>query len=165
MSQTGSRFFRNSFISYVHYRENGKITPIRVDGTGVGQYDASTGSIEAEDYFKASGITKIETREGGFIVADVEDGDFLTFPNIKGLGKKSSIEFRVSALQRTAIEIHQGSPGGDIIASYKLKKSGAQTSSAAYTFDFPPQKGTTSLSFVFRGRKDKLLNFDSFSFH
>ncbi|HEC43331.1 MAG TPA: carbohydrate-binding protein [Bacteroides sp.] len=165
MSQTGTRFFRNSFISYVHYRENGEIAPIRVDGTGVGQYDASTGSIEAEDYFKASKISKVETREGGFMVADIGDGDFLTYPNIQGLEEKSRIEFRILAPQGAAIVIHQGSPGGDIIASYKLKKSRAQTGSVTYTFDFPPQEGKTSLSFVFRGKKDKLLKFDSFSFH
>lgn len=64
MSQTGNRFFRSSFISYVHYKENGEIAPIRVDGTGVGQYDANNGSIEAEDYFKASQIYKMENREG-----------------------------------------------------------------------------------------------------
>jgi len=51
ISQTDNRFFRSIFISYVHYKENGEMAPIRVDGIGVGQYDASNGSIEAEDYY------------------------------------------------------------------------------------------------------------------
>lgn len=54
MSQTGTRYFRSSFISYVHYKENGEIAPIRVDGTGVGRYDADKGIIEAEDFFASS---------------------------------------------------------------------------------------------------------------
>jgi hypothetical protein len=165
MSQTGNRFFRSAFISYVHYKENGEIAPIRVDGIGVGQYDANNGRIEAEDYFAASEISKVENTEGGFMVGDISDGDYLTFPNIHGLEGKSRIAFRVSEPQGATIEIHKDSPAGEIIASYKLKKREAKNSPVLYTFDFPPLDATISLNFVFRGKKDQLMNFDSFSFH
>lgn len=36
ISQTDNRFFRDSFISYVHYRANGEMAPIRVDRVGSG---------------------------------------------------------------------------------------------------------------------------------
>jgi len=164
MSQTGTRYFRSAFMSYVHYKENGEIAPIRVDGTGVGQYDANKGNIEAEDYFAASKIQKIEKRGGGFHVSGIDPGDFLTFPNIHDLEGKDEISFYASALQKVSIEIHRDSPEGEVLASYKLRKHKGKSVSEVYTFDFPPLEGRTSLCFVFRGKRDQLLNFDSFSF-
>ncbi len=60
ISQTGNRYFRDTFISYVHYKENGEMATIRVDGIGVGNYNANQPKIEAEDYFKAVGFNKKE---------------------------------------------------------------------------------------------------------
>ncbi len=165
MSQTGTRFFRSAFISYLHYKENGEMAPIRVDGTGVGQYDATKGNIEAEDYFAASQIQKTENRAGGFRVSDIDPGDFLTYPNIHGLEQKSNLVMKATVLQDVTVEIHHDSPEGKILASYHLKRDMPQNSSDVYSFDFPPQEGAANLCFVFRGRKDKLLAFDSFSFN
>ena len=54
-SQPGrTRFFRDAVMGYVHYRDNGDIAPVRIDEVGVGQYDASRGEIEAEDFFAAA---------------------------------------------------------------------------------------------------------------
>jgi len=164
MSQTGNRFFRSAFISYVHYKENGEIAPIRVDGTGVGQYDANNGSIEAEDYFKASQINITENKEGGFRVTGIDHDDFLTFPNIYGLEQKSKIEFKATGLQDVTVEVHYDSPDGEILASYRLKKQKDKNRPGSYEFDFPAQEGAVSLCFVFKGKKKNLLVLDSFSF-
>jgi hypothetical protein len=164
MSQTGNRFFRSAFISYVHYKENGEIAPVRVDGIGVGQYDANNGSIEAEDYFKASRISKIEDKEGGFKVANIDNGDFLTFPNINGLEQKSKIVLRATVFNDMTVEVRKDSPEGEILASCKLNKQKGKNSSDEYEFDFPTQEGAASLCFVFKEKKKNLLIFDSFSF-
>jgi len=163
MSQTGTRYFRSAFISYVHYKENGEIAPIRVDGTGVGQYDANRGSIEAEDYFAASHIQKTENSAGGFQVSDIDNGDYLTFPNIHGLEDKRKIAFKATALRKVTVEIRRDSPEGEILATYKLRKQKEKSDSGLYTFDFPPQAGAASLCLVFRGRRDEMLVFDSFT--
>ncbi len=160
ISQTGNRYFRDSFISYVHYKENGEIALIGVDGTGVGQYDANNGSIEAEDYFAASGISKTENVDGGFFAAGIDDGDFLTFPNIYGLDRKTRIEFKAADLKGVTIEIHDESPEGEILVSYELDNE----ASGIFGFDFPPQHGVKDLCLVFRGEEEDLLLFDSFSF-
>jgi len=164
MSQTGSRYFRSSFISYVHYKENGEIAPIRVDGIGIGQYDASKGSIEAEDYFAASQVDKMENKRGGFSVGNIDHGDFLIFPKIHGLEQKSKIALKVTALQDVDVEIHFDSPEGEILASYKLKKQKG-SASVLYEFDFPAQKGDKNLCLVLKGKTKNLLTIDSFSFH
>jgi arabinoxylan arabinofuranohydrolase len=163
MSQTGTRYFRSAFASYVHYRENGEIAPIRVDGTGIGQYDATKGSIEAEDYFAASQIQKTERRGGGFHVSGIDDGDFLTFPNIHGLEGKSEIALKATVHEKTRVEIHRDSPEGEILASYNLRRGKDHKGSDIYTFDFPPQEGQTNLCFVFRGKRSQMLVFDSFT--
>nr|WP_298894731.1 family 43 glycosylhydrolase [uncultured Altererythrobacter sp.] len=93
ISQSGNRYFRDTFISYVHYREDGSIAPIRVDLTGVGEYQASSGAIEAEEFFANSGFSKRErsNASNGFdVVLEGAIGE-LEFPNIHGLGGKDTI--------------------------------------------------------------------------
>ncbi len=117
ISQTGNRYFRDAFISYVHYKDNGEMDLIRVDGIGVGQYDANNGAIEAEDYFKASGVQKIENTIGGFsIMAEGKNG-YVTYPNIQNLKGKSNIELEVLSSTNSEIEIREGSQNGKLLAT------------------------------------------------
>jgi hypothetical protein len=134
---------------------------IRVDGTGVGNYDANYGKIEAEDYFKASGTTKKMNTEGGFSMVEIDGGDFLVFPKVKGLEQKTKIELNLTNVKKSTIEIRDGSPKGKLIASYKLKNVKTNEN---YSFDFPLQQTARDLCFVFKGRKAGLLEFNSFIF-
>tara|TARA_R110002033_G_scaffold64323_1_gene115274 strand:+ start:17162 stop:18502 length:1341 start_codon:yes stop_codon:yes gene_type:complete len=115
ISQTGNRYFRDTFISYVHYRDNGEIEVIRVDGTGVGQYNADNGYIEAEDYYLAENVDKIENPIGGFSVQASNEGGFLVYPNIQNLKSKSSIEFEFVSNTKTEIELRENSKDGRLI--------------------------------------------------
>jgi N-acetylneuraminic acid mutarotase len=164
ISQTGNRYFRDSFISYVHYKENGEMALIRVDGIGVGEYDADKGIIEAENYYQASGIVKKENKNGGFCIAEINNNDYLIFNNIKGLEGKTKIVFNALAIKNVEIEIREGSPSGKKIATYSIAKSTEQHSSQ-YKFDFPELSGKQSLCFVFKGKGKDLLELDSYSFH
>jgi GH43 family beta-xylosidase len=159
MSRTGSRFFRDAFISYVHYRANGEIADVKVEGIGVGEYDAKRGPIEAENYFAASpGTEQRETAEGGFVVGAISDGDYLVYPNIHGLAGKTKIQFNVAGNKGCAIEIRDRSPEGILLQTGALPSNGA----TAYTFELPPLPDTTGLCFVFRGKPSDLVQFDSF---
>ena len=120
ISQTGNRYFRDSFISYVHYKENGELATIRVDGIGVGQYDANSGYIEAEDYFKADQIYKTENVMGGFSINPKKTNGFVTYPNIQNLNKKSTIEFEFLSKTDTEIEVREGSPNGKLLVTCNL---------------------------------------------
>jgi len=120
ISQTGNRYFRDSFISYVHYKENGEMATIRVDGIGVGQYDANSGYIEAEDYFKADQIYKTENVMGGFSINPKKTNGFVTYPNIQNLNKKSTIEFEFLSKTDTEIEVREGSPNGKLLVTCNL---------------------------------------------
>jgi hypothetical protein len=56
--------FRDSVAGYVHYRENGTIAPVVINGQGVGEYDLRTtwpepdGEIQAENYFRLIGAAE-----------------------------------------------------------------------------------------------------------
>nr|WP_319509484.1 family 43 glycosylhydrolase [uncultured Draconibacterium sp.] len=161
ISQTGNRYFRDTFISYVHYKKNGEMALIRVDGIGVGEYDANK-TIEAEDYFKASGLAKKEFETGGFVVDDISNNDYLTFQNIKGLNTKAKVEFNISFKKKGAIEIRKNSPNGTLLGSCEIAPGNAKTQKVSCRL--PSMSDTETLCFVFVGEGDSLFKFDSFLF-
>jgi hypothetical protein len=134
---------------------------IRVDGIGVGGYDANQ-TIQAEDYFKASGGKKIENGTGGFSIGEVNNGDFLVFNNISGLRDKNRMLINATAHGNSEIEIRKDSPEGELIKTFKFRDN-IKTNG---TFEIQELKfeDTKNLCFLFRGNGTKLLVFDSFSF-
>jgi hypothetical protein len=162
ISQTGNRYFRDTFISYVHYKENGEMALIRVDGIGVGEYDADKGIIEAEDYFQASdGIVNKENTGEGFIIGGIRDGDFLIFPKVKGLAGKSRLELKVMRSKTMAIELRIGGQKGKVLETYALSET---QSAKTLSFELPELNDIEDLCFVFRGQSDDLATIDSFLF-
>lgn len=115
ISQTGNRYFRDTFISYVHYKENGEMETIRVDGVGVANYDANH-KIEAEDYFKAEGLQKQATTNG-FAITTTANKSYLNYPNVKGLENKSKIVLNVLAKNggNFSVKILKNSLRGELI--------------------------------------------------
>ncbi len=164
ISQTGNRWFRDTFISYIHYKENGEMAPIRVDGIGVGQYDASGSGIEAEDYFKSSGTSKKEAAAGNFVLADIGNNDYVTYPNIKGLEQKKSISFKLNSTKKASIEIRRGSPQGELLGVCKVPAS-ASAHLEQVSVILPSLGRKEDLCLVFRGKGKQQIQFDSFSFN
>lgn len=163
ISQTGNRYFRDAFISYVHYKSNGEMALIRVDGIGVGVYDANQ-TIQAEDFFEASGIRKTERPNNEFIISDIENNDFLVFQNIKNLNQKRKIECKISANAAGSIEIRKDSPKGELIAKCELRKTKSSGTYENKTYNLPKMNDKQSLCFVFKGKGKQLFLFDSFLF-
>lgn len=163
ISQTGNRYFRDTFISYVHFKSNGEMALIRVDGIGVGEYDANL-PIQAEDYFEASNIKKSEIPKNGFAVSNIKNNDFLVFPNIKNLDQKRKIEFKLLANWDTDIEIRKDSPKGELIALCKLGATDHSGTFENKICNLPKMKDKQSLCFVFKGNGNQLLMLDSFLF-
>ncbi|MBD0724716.1 hypothetical protein B6A10_05950 [Flavobacterium sp. L1I52] len=126
MSQTGNRYFRDTFISYIHYKDNGEIAPIRVDGVGVANYLASSTSIEFEDYFKSDGFVKKEF-QNGFVVETIAKKSYLCFPNIKVDRDYTKLKLRLIAPMggRFLISIHQKQDNKQLIGKkqFELKPS------------------------------------------
>ncbi len=166
ISQTGNRYFRDTFISYVHYKDNGDIAPIRVDGIGVGEYDASQGKIEAEDYFTANNTIKQESPDGGFMVSTADGASAIGYHNVHGLKGKKHLTIRVStpiALD-SKIEVRKGSSTGPVIANLTIETDQPGVF-GDFTTDLPELKDTENLYFVMNPPDGQSMNMDYFLVH
>ncbi len=158
ISQTGNRYFRDTFISYLHYKENGEMALIRVDGIGVGEYDANN-MIEAEEYFQASRMLKTENSKGEFSVSGIQNGDFLIFNKVKNIENKTKIYLNANVLSNVKIELRRNSPSGKLIKKITLKKGTSNP-----IFEIGALENTENIVFVFKGKNGCLVDFDYFQF-
>jgi len=90
--------FRDTVVCYIHFREDGTMAPCKVDGTGVGMYDAQDW-IEAENYMKLAGPTGASRKvhlgsrgnrtDGGGVGdafgVEMVSGTAMDFPHIFGI--------------------------------------------------------------------------------
>ena len=163
ISQTGNRWFRDAFISYVHYKDNGDIATIRVDGVGVGQYDANNGDIEAEDYFKANNIHKKENVMGGFSIKPIKANSFVTYPNIQNLNKKSTVEFEFLSKTDTAIEVRESNPSGKLLATCKFNSNNTKAFKTK-SFNIEDLHNNQTICLVFKATSVENLKINRFRF-
>ncbi|WP_203258517.1 family 43 glycosylhydrolase [Hyunsoonleella ulvae] len=162
ISQTGNRYFRDSFISYVHYKANGDMATVRIDGVGVGNYNAN-GSIEAEDYFEAEGVVKKENTIGGFSVQPQKEFSYLIYPNIKGLKDKSNLELEVMATATLEVEVRDDNPQGNLLFTCEIPKNEIFTFQKR-TFKTKDLKDEQSLCFVFKDLDETSFKLNRFQF-
>lgn len=160
ISQTGNRYFRDTFISYLHYKANGEMALIRVDGVGVGEYDAHK-SIQAEDYFKASRTLKQEFGNGVFGISEVKNNDYLIFNNVKGLSDKTKLTIKSKCKSDVIIEVRNASPQGALFTSCTLTKN---QNMQLQSFDLPSMNDTENICFMFKVNGVATFKFDSFRF-
>lgn len=160
--------FRESYLSYLHYKEDGEMVTDTdfLDmhfATGVGQYDADWGKIEAEWYMKAEGVAKRESPNGGFEIQQMGKGAFLLYPNMKNIDNKSSITFHVASLKGGTIEVFSGSDEAQLIGKCKVPTTGSWTSYQDVKCDLKKASGE-DLVIKFKGKGDDILHLDYFKF-
>lgn len=163
ISQGGNRYFRDAFISYVHYKENGEMAPIRVDGVGVGQYDASQGKIEAEDYFNINGFKKIET-SNGFAIQTLKEQAWVAYPNVKNLAfaNQLNLDLIYTGPGIFLLDIRKDSPTGERIATQKIEKNSAGQQSV--TLMANNLNAQENIYINIKRKAGKAVAIDSFSF-
>ena len=161
-----TKFFRDSIIDYVHYKDNGEIAPLYINQTGVGQYDAGQPRIEAEDYFNAEGVTQKECPEGGFELRDIRDGSWAGYPNVMNLSTNAVISFRIAAVgpHDSTIEVHEDAVNGPLLGSVHVPGAGKGTSYETISTRLSNGGGKENIYLVFHGRTGELLKLDWFSF-
>ncbi len=165
ISQTGNRYFRDTFISYIHYKENGEIATIRVDGIGVANYNANQPKIEAEDYFKSKGFIKKEMNNG-FVVETTSNKSYLNFPNVKGGDQVSQLTLKVAAPDGGlfSIEIRKDKLDGQLVSKRVLKLNPNKNDFEDVVFDLKLLSDTENLYFLIDQNEHKKLKVDSFHF-
>ncbi len=158
-------FYRNSVISYVHYKDNGEIEPVYLTRLGVGRYDALV-PIEAENYFKSERVSKKECPEGGYEIRDIRNGSCLTYPKVMNLKANSSISFRVSCANQSGgtIEIRENDANGKLLGTCKISNTGGWNVYKNFICRLNNGSGQKDISLVFKGKGGELLRLNSFKF-
>ncbi len=166
ISQTGNRYFRDAFISYVHYKDNGEIAPIRIDGIGVGRYDATQSKIEAENYFSAVGVEKKQAEGHNFVISTTQKTSYLNFPNIQGAAKYTKIHLNYKNPENNDFEIilRRAAIDGTILASKKLVNPSPNSKIQTVIFDVPQMNDIENLYIIINTLNGKTIQLDAFSF-
>ncbi|MFD0861620.1 family 43 glycosylhydrolase [Sungkyunkwania multivorans] len=165
ISNTGNRYFRDTFISYVHYKDNGEIAPIRIDSVGVGQYKADAPKIEAEDYFRAEGLVKKEILNG-FAVRTTANKSYLMFPNVQGLQNFSKIILKVRAPQggRFSLEVRKDGLQGVLLGKSLLSLDVPMREFKEIAIRLAPMEEKEELFFLITKLGTNELEIESLSF-
>lgn len=158
-------FFRNSVISYIRYKENGEIDPIRLTDIGVGQYDANV-RIEATDFFQAVNARVAEQDGGRFQVTDLMNGSLLFYPKIRNLRQRPKLSISASAVHSNGvqIEIHRGDPAGVRLARLAVKPQPSDNGDSTHSVTLNGVHDADDLCLVFKGRPGELVHLNYLEF-
>nr|WP_298991089.1 family 43 glycosylhydrolase [uncultured Polaribacter sp.] len=164
ISQTGNRYFRDTFISYVHYKENGEMATIRVDGVGVANYKANQ-RIEAEDFFKAEGVKKQELNNG-FVIKTTDNKSYLNYTNVTDLENKSKLTLKVKADKgaKFSIKILKNSLNGELLGFKTFIAKNSIDKFSDITLNLKQLNQTENIYLTIEQLTNNQLQIDSFSF-
>ena len=171
---TGNQFkYRESLITYVHYRANGDIVYDRNfmdahSATGVGQYDAAWARIEAEWFMGLSdGPQKAEmpTGSGGFVITNLQNGNYLLFPNVMNLPTNAPLMLRAAsgATGGSTVEIRENNATGTLLGICPVPATGGWDQYQNWSCTLTNGGGTKNLCFVVKGGAGEVLRLDWFS--
>lgn len=177
----GNRSYRQVTMTYLHYKDNGDMvddinflqqSSVAKEGkyykTGVGNYDAAWEQIESEWFFKRAGaLVKKECPSGGFEIQNIQNDDYLNFPNIKNLAANSTISFRVSSAHAKGgiIEIRRDSETGPVLGKCKVPGTGSVSAYKTVSCKLKNSSELANLYLVFEGGKGELMRLDWFNFN
>jgi hypothetical protein len=158
-------FFRNSVLSYVRYKENGEIDPVRIDTTGVGQYDARLG-INATDFFKASRAAIHESATGVFEVCDLRNNSYLIYPKVRNLRERTRLSITGVCLHPggVQIDIRRDHPAGIRLSKLVAKPEGASGRECTYSTILKGIADSDDLCLTFDGGQGELIRLRHLSF-
>jgi len=164
-SQPGrGEHFRDSCISYVHYRDNGEIAPIRLDRIGVGQYDARQPRIEGEDYFDATGAEQRDSPAGGFEVRGLAEGSALYYPNITNVPVNARMTLLVASADGAGgeIEIRERDAKGMLLGKCRTTATGGWDHFKPVKCKLKNPAGKIDVCLVFKGSAKEFCRLDWF---
>lgn len=158
--------FRDSCLSYVHYRDNGDIAPISLNRIGVGQYDAAQSHIEAEDYFAAKNAEVKESPAGGFEVRGLKSGSCLSYPNVRNLPRHAVLSLHIASNHPAGatIEVRAGDAQARVLASYIIPCTGGWDKYQTVSCSLKNEGESESIFLVFQGASDELARLDWIAF-
>jgi len=163
-SNGANKFWRNTIIMYIHYRDNGEIEPVYINKIGVGQYDASAGRIEAENYYSATAAEKCQNKENGFEIKGLSKASSLVYANVMNLSQNCELTFRVSSENAgsSVIEVWGDGDNSQLLGTCKVPGTGGKYKTVKCRLKNKAEKHNIRLSF--KGTGSELLRLDWISF-
>lgn len=161
-----SEFYRDSVISYVHYRNNGEIETVDLNRLGVGRYDAREPHIEAANYFSGAGVTVRECLPSGYEVRDIQDGSSLVYSNLSNIPPQASLLLQYASGNPggATVEIRDGRKSNQLLGSCKAPFTGGWESYQSAVCRLTSGANEVDLCLTFRGGKGELLRLKWLSF-
>lgn len=158
--------YRDSVLSYVHYRDNGEIAPIELNRVGVAAYDARALQIPAANYFRGINVEQAESPSGGFEVRNIRNGSRLEYPSVANLRANCSISFHAACANPAGgkIEVRQSSATGRLLGTYSIPSTGDWKTYGTGNCPLKNTAGTVDVCLVFRGNTGELLRLQWISF-
>ena len=158
-------YFRETVISYVHYRANGEIAPVHLTRLGVGQYAGHDAVTQVEDYFAAHDCQVTQCPAGGFEVSSLRDGSELAYPNVNDLPKNAVVCFRVASATGGTIEVHANSAGGPLLGRCTIPQTGDFKTYQSILCPLTNPAGRMDLHLLFHGSSSEMARLDWISFN
>jgi hypothetical protein len=148
----------------VHYKENGEMATIRVDGVGVANYKANQ-KIEAEDFFKAEGIKKQESNNG-FVIKTIDNKSYLNYTNVTDIENKSKLIIKAKADKgaKFSIKILKDSLNGELIGFKTFLTKNSIDKFSDVTLNLRKLNQTENIYLIIEQLTNNQLKIDSFSF-
>jgi hypothetical protein len=161
--------YRESLMTYVHYRANGDLVYDRdfLDNhyaTGVGQYDAAWDKIEAEWFMASEGNQKTESPHGGFEVSATKDGSWVAYPNVQDVPANSGMAFNCASANGGIIEVREASAGGPLLGTCVIPATGGWNDYQTIGCQLQNRAGTKKVVLVFKGNAPDTVHLDWFRF-
>lgn len=160
--------YRTSIISYCHMDDDGKIVTDTkfLDAhfaNGVGQYNASWKKIEAEWFYEITGnIKKKGTKEKGFVLSNIKDGDWIKFANVTFDNDFGKIISKVKLKGKKGfLVLRSGSASGKILGKLKIVPS---TKFIELKKDLKILKGKHDIYLIFNSKNGSSLEIDWLKF-
>ncbi|UMB54143.1 family 43 glycosylhydrolase [Lutibacter sp. A64] len=160
--------FRESIITYCHMDDDGEIVTDTnfLDqhfSNGVGQYNASWEKIEAEWFYEKSSeeILKTGSKEKGFTLVNIKNGDWIQFANVTFNKKYQKIIANISFDgKKGTLEIRTKSPKGKCIGKIKLSPENQLKTFQKIESKINNSIEVTDIYLVFKTEKGSLLKLD-----
>lgn len=158
-------FFRDSVISYLHYRDNGEMEPVNLRVEGVGEYDART-SIAAANYFAATNANVAQCPEGGYEVRGLGETSSLHYPNLRNLAAGSRLSLRASSAVAggCTVRVYADDPAGRLLATLRLPATPSWSSYRTVSCQLPPDARPAGVRLEFSGHGAERLRLQWLAF-
>ncbi|GJM64385.1 family 43 glycosylhydrolase [Persicobacter diffluens] len=158
-------FMRGSSIYYLHFRGDGSVYVDENGGYGVGAYDANRPRLEAENFFKAKEVRKVNGIADDFYISPTKENAYVCYPNIHHLEDKTEITL-LAANNRKAepalIEIRANGPEGEVLGVAEIPFSWNKVK--AIKCPLKSMKDVREICILFKSVAYPAITLDAFTF-